>query len=73
MRINLRFTKRLSKFFYQAASQFGQEILENTSIYNINSVKPPIYRGVRFLKNHRRGQGRNFLVKTRGLPIIEGS
>ena len=29
----------------------------------INSLKPPIYRGLRFLKTHRWGQDHDFLVK----------
>ena len=35
----------------------------------INSLKPPIYRGLRFLKTHRWGQDHDFLVKGGGCLV----
>ena len=43
--------------------QFGQKTPKNIYIYNINNLRSLIYRG----------QGRDFLVKIRGLSIIEGT
>ena len=39
---------------------------------NNHSITPLIYRGLRFLKNHRRGWGSRFLVKMGGLSIEGG-
>ena len=40
-------------------------------ICNIHSVNPLIYKGLGFLKNHRRGGDQDFLVKMEGETHVE--